>query len=163
MLALLVLVASPAFAQQVRFDGDRNDRFDHRFDNHGGGVSFEIGDAENESGDIETENNFAIKGNNNNACLGQLQFGQTGNFTNQQGALQFGEGVDFDKDHDFFGRDRDRDRDNFFFGRDRDHGFFGNGNGDLEFEGPEITFAPQNETACDQAVQQSSAASSWGW
>jgi hypothetical protein len=148
MLALLVLVASPAFAQQVRFDGDRNDRFDHRFDNDRGGVSFEIGDAENESGDIETENNFAIKGNNNNACLGQLQFGQTGNFTNQQGALQFGEGADFDRDHGFFGRDRD-------------HGFFGNGNGDLEFEGPEITFAPQNETACNQVVQQSAAASSW--
>jgi len=58
--------------------------------------------------------------------LGQLQFGNTGNFTNQQGALQYASGAD-----------------------------------DLEFGGPEIEFAPENETACEQAVQQSSAASSW--
>ena len=32
-----------------------------------------------------------------------------------------------------------------------------------EFEGPEIEFAPENETACEQAVQQAAAASSWGW
>ena len=107
ILAVLMLVASaPVIAQ----------------------VSFEIGDAENESGDIETENSFSIEGNNNNACLGQLQFGQTGNFTNQQGALQYGSDAD-----------------------------------DIEFEGPEISFAPENETSCEQAVQQSAAASSWGW
>ena len=88
-------------------------------------VAFEIGDTENESGGIETENSFAIEGNNNNACLGQEQFGQSGNFTNQQGALQY---------------DSDAD--------------------DLEFEGGEISFAPENETACEQAVQQAAAASS---
>jgi len=139
MLALVVLVAAPVLAQNFRSDDgdnrfDRND--DHgfffgggdRFNNDGEGVSFELGDTENESGDIETENDFAIEGNNNNACLGQLQFGNTGNFTNQQGALQYASDAD-----------------------------------DLEFEGGEITFAPENETACDQAVQQSSAASSWGW
>ncbi len=107
MLAVLVMVASaPVVAQ----------------------VGFEIGDTENESGEIETENSFAIEGNNNNACLGQLQFGQTGNFTNQQGALQYASEVD-----------------------------------DLEFAGPEIEFAPENETACEQEVQQAAAASSWGW
>jgi hypothetical protein len=107
MLAVLVLVASaPVVAQ----------------------VGFEVGDTENESGEIETENSFAIEGNNNNACLGQLQFGQTGNFTNQQGALQYGSDAD-----------------------------------DIEFAGPEIEFAPENETACEQEVQQSAAASSWGW
>ena len=127
MLAVLVLVAAPVYSQ-IRFDNDRNDRFDHRFDNNRGGVSFETGDAENESGDIETENSFAIEGNNNNACLGQLQFGQTGNFTNQQGALQYGSDAD-----------------------------------DIEFEGMEVSFAPENETSCEQAVQQSAAASSWGW
>jgi hypothetical protein len=129
MLAVLVLVAAPVYSQ-IRFDNDRNDRFDHRdrFDNNRGGVSFETGDAENESGDIETDNSFSIEGNNNNACLGQLQFGQTGNFTNQQGALQYGSDAD-----------------------------------DIEFEGPEISFAPENETSCEQAVQQSAAASSWGW
>ena len=103
MLAVLALIAAPVLAQ----------------------VAFEIPDAENESGGIETENAFEIAGDNNNACLGQLQFGQTGNFTNQQGALQYASGVD-----------------------------------DLEFGGPEIEFGPESETACEQAVQQSSAASS---
>ena len=105
VLAMVALLAAPVIAQ----------------------VAFEIGDTENESGEIETENSFAIEGNNNNACLGQLQFGNTGNFTNQQGALQYASEVD-----------------------------------DLEFGAPEIEFAPENETACEQAVQQSAAASSWG-
>ncbi len=87
-------------------------------------VSLEIADTENESGEIETENNFAIEGNNNNQCAGLLQFGQTGNISNQQGVSQF-------------------------FGLD-----------EIEFEGPETEFAPENETACEQAVQQAAAASS---
>jgi len=106
MLAVLALIAAPVLAQ----------------------VGFEIGDTENESGEIETENAFGIEGDNNNACLGQLQFGNTGNFTNQQGALQYASGVD-----------------------------------DLEFAGGELSFAPENETACEQEVQQAAAASSWGW
>src|SRR5215203_2826459 len=68
---------------------------------------------------------FEIAGNNNNACLGQEQFGQSGNFTNQQGALQYDSVVD-----------------------------------DLGFAGGELEFAPENETACEQAVQQAAAASS---
>jgi hypothetical protein len=103
MLALVLVAAAPVLAQ----------------------VGFGIGDTENESGEIETENAFEIAGNNNSACLGQQQFGQTGNFTNQQGALQYASEVD-----------------------------------DLGFAGPEIEFAPESETACEQAVQQSSAASS---
>jgi len=152
------------------FDRDHNDDFFNNFDRDGL-VSFDLGDVENESGDVALENNFSIEGNNNNACLGQQQFGQTGNFTNQQGALQFGGGGVFvdddndDRDHNWNWWNRDRDHDWNGWDRDRDNGFFfGNGNnnnGDLEFEGPEITFAPQNETTCDQAVQQSSAASSW--
>src|SRR5829696_7643929 len=88
-------------------------------------VAFEIGDTENESGGIGTSNELEIEGNNNNACLGQLQFGQTGNFTNQQGALQYASEVD-----------------------------------DLGFAGLGIGFAPESETACEQAVQQAAAASS---
>ena len=72
MLAVLALIAAPVIAQ----------------------VAFEIGDAENESGEISTENSFSIEGNNNNACLGTLQFGNTGNFTNQQGALQYASEAD---------------------------------------------------------------------
>ena len=106
MLAVLVLVASAPVLGQV---------------------AFEIGDTENESGGIETENAFGIEGDNNNACLGQLQFGNTGNFTNQQGALQYASEVD-----------------------------------DLEFGAGEFEFAPENETACEQEVQQAAAASSFG-
>src|SRR5215208_4232930 len=72
MLALVLVAAAPVVAQ----------------------VGFGIGDTENESGEIETENAFGISGDNNSACLGQQQFGQTGNFTNQQGALQYASGVD---------------------------------------------------------------------
>ena len=73
MLAVLVLIASaPVFGQ----------------------VAFEIGDTENESGGVGTSNEFEISGNNNSACLGQQQFGNTGNFTNQQGALQYASEVD---------------------------------------------------------------------
>ncbi len=129
MALMLSLSAGPASAVVIVSDNDNDHNkffFDRDFNR--GGVSFSVGDTENESGDIETENNFAIEGNNNNACLGQLQFGNTGNFTNQQGATQVFSEAD-----------------------------------DIEFEGGEITFAPENETACDQAVQQSAAASSWGW
>ncbi len=31
------------------------------------------------------------------------------------------------------------------------------------FGGPSLSFAPENATECEQAVQQSAAASSWGW
>jgi len=103
MLALVLVAAAPVVAQ----------------------VGFGIGDTENESGEIETENAFEIAGNNNSACLGQQQFGQTGNFTNQQGSLQYASVTD-----------------------------------DQEFGGPEIEFGPESETACEQAVQQASAASS---
>ncbi len=103
ILALVLVAAAPVLAQ----------------------VSLEIADTENESGEIGTENNFAVEGNNNSACLGQLQFGQTGNFTNQQGTLQYASVLD-----------------------------------DNEFAGGELEFAPANETACEQAVEQASAASS---
>jgi hypothetical protein len=103
MLAALALLAVPVVAQ----------------------VGLGVGDTENESGGIGTSNEFEITGNNNSACLGLEQFGNTGNYTNQQGALQYASDVD-----------------------------------DLGFAAPEVSFAPENETACEQAVQQSSAASS---
>jgi hypothetical protein len=103
MLMLMLVAAAPVVAQ----------------------VGFGIGDTENESGGVGTSNEFEIAGNNNNACLGELQFGQTGNFTNQQGALQYASTAD-----------------------------------DLGFAGPGISFAPENETGCEQAVEQAAAASS---
>ena len=106
VLAMMMLAAAPVIAQ----------------------VGNEFDDQEFESGDIETETELSIEGNNNNQCAGLLQFGQTGNFVNQQCTDQY---------------------DNPEF--------------ESEFEGPEIEFAPENETACEQAVQQAAAASSWGW
>src|SRR5215204_5453690 len=75
--------------------------------------------------EIGTSNEFGISGDNNSVCLGQQQFGNTGNFTNQQGALQYASDAD-----------------------------------DIGFSGPGIGFAPESETACEQSVQQSAAASS---
>src|SRR5215218_7950986 len=105
VLAMVLLASAPVIAQEVGFD-----------------------DQELESGDIETETSLSIEGNNNNQCAGLLQFGNTGNFANEQGTAQYDIGDEFEQ----------------------------------EFEGPEIEFAPENETACEQAVQQSAAASSWG-
>jgi hypothetical protein len=106
ILAVVLVAASPVIAQEVGFD-----------------------DQEFESGGIETETSLSIEGNNNSQCAGLLQFGQTGNFGNQQGTSQYDTGEEFEQ----------------------------------EFEGPEIEFAPENATECEQAVQQSAAASSWGW
>src|SRR5918997_670586 len=101
ILALVLVAAAPVVAQ----------------------VAFEIGDTENESGGVGSSHELEIAGDNKKPCLGQQQFGQTGNFTNQQGSLQYASEVD-----------------------------------DLGFAGPGIGFAPESETACEQAVQQSSAA-----
>jgi hypothetical protein len=102
ILALVLVAAAPVLAQVVGFD-----------------------DQEFESGEIETETSLAIEGNNNNQCAGLLQFGQTGNFGNEQGTAQYDQ-VEFEQ----------------------------------EFAGPETEFGPENETACEQAVQQAAAASS---
>ncbi len=67
VLAMMLLVAAPVVAQ----------------------VGNEFDDQEFESGDIESETSFSIEGNNNNQCVGALQFGQSGNFGNQQGTSQY--------------------------------------------------------------------------
>ncbi len=105
ILAIVLVAAAPVIAQSVGFD-----------------------DQELESGGIETETSLSIEGNNNNQCAGLLQFGQSGNFANEQGTSQY----DIGPDAEF----------------------------EQEFAGPEFEFAPENETACEQAVQQSAAASS---
>ena len=103
ILAMVLVAAAPLIAQEVGFD-----------------------DQEFESGEIETETSLGIEGNNNNQCAGLLQFGQTGNFGNEQGTAQYDISDEFEQ----------------------------------EFEGPEIEFGPENETACEQEVQQAAAASS---
>src|ERR687894_206045 len=104
MQAVMVVGAAPAFAQIGPNFDDQNLR----------------------SGDVDTETNISIEGNNNNQCNGVSQSHNTGNIANQQGVLQDGP---FIAD-------------------------------DVELEGGDFVFAPENETSCEQAVQQSSAASS---
>ena|SRR5918997_5080134 len=147
---MAVVFTGPALANHEwwHFDDDDDDFGGFNFD--GGELGF--ADQEFESGDIETETNIAIDGSNNNQCVGLSQFGNTGNFANQQGTTQFGSNGFFDDDdddHPWWWRFHDNDFD------DDDNGEF-----EQEFEGPEFTFAPENETGCEQAVQQSSAASS---
>jgi hypothetical protein len=124
LLAGMLSVAADSASALVIFDGnndhDRNNGFEFN------GLNFD--DQELESGDIDTETDISIEGNNNNQCVGLSQFGQTGNFANQQGTTQ------------------------------NDIGEF-----EQEFEGPEFEFAPENETACEQDVQQAAAASSSWW
>jgi hypothetical protein len=154
---VLGMSASPALADP--FDDGPFDRpHFFFFDNDNGDFGPDFDDQELESGDIETETDISIEGSNNNQCVGLTQFGNTGNFANQQGTTQDGSGGFFFDDDDnhveLFGHD---DNDDWFFGHDDDGEF------EQEFEGPEVIFAPENETGCEQAVQQSSAASSWGW
>ncbi|HEX2098904.1 MAG TPA: hypothetical protein VHF46_07620 [Rubrobacteraceae bacterium] len=66
MLALVLVAAVPVIAQTNAFD-----------------------DQEFESGGIETATEIAVEGNNNSQCTGLLQFGQSGNFGNQQGTSQY--------------------------------------------------------------------------
>ncbi len=80
MLAVVLVAAAPVLAQEVGFD-----------------------DQELESGEISTETEIAIDGNNNNQCTGLLQFGQTGNFPNQQGTSQYDLGEDADFEQEFSG------------------------------------------------------------
>src|SRR5918997_6377816 len=76
MLALVLVAAAPVIAQ----------------------VANEFDDQEFESGGIETSTELAIDGNNNNQCAGLLQFGQTGNFGNEQGTAQYDTGDEFEQE-----------------------------------------------------------------
>ena len=67
MLALVLVAAVPVLAQ----------------------VGNEFDDQELESGGIETATEISVEGNNNSQCTGLLQFGQSGNFANQQGTGQY--------------------------------------------------------------------------
>ncbi len=80
ILAIVLVAAAPVIAQSVGFD-----------------------DQELESGGIETETSLSIEGNNNNQCAGLLQFGQTGNFANQQGTSQYDFGPDAEFEQEFEG------------------------------------------------------------
>ena len=81
ILAMVMVAAAPVLAEV-------NNAFD---------------DQELESGDIESETSLSIEGNNNNQCAGLLQFGNTGNFANQQGTSQYDFGPDAEFEQEFEG------------------------------------------------------------
>ena len=66
MLALVLAVAVPAIAQVANGVGN-----------------------ESESGDVSPSFSVQSTGNNSNQCVTPLQFGNTGNFQNAQGFLQY--------------------------------------------------------------------------
>ena len=163
MLAMTALVAAPALAQSS-FDFDNNNDFDrgdffdlfdddnNDFDNN----DFDNNDFFNtpffdngfeqetdQTGDVTLDTSIVNTGNNSNQCAAPLQFGNTGNLQNEQGFVTLGSSSDdgFDNDgfFDFFDSDGNVD--------------------DVEFEGSTFEFAPEQAVQCDQAVQQSAAAS----
>jgi hypothetical protein len=155
MLAMTMLVAAPALAQSsFDFDDsndfdrgdffdlivdDDNDDFDNGFfdDNGFGGFEQET----DETGDVDLNSEIVNTGNNSNQCVAPLQFGNTGNLQNEQGFVTLGSSSNDGFDNDGF--------------------FDSNGSvDDVDFEGSTFEFAPEQAVQCDQAVQQSAAASS---
>jgi|SRR5215217_7504991 len=148
MAVVFAISAGPALADPP-FDFD----FVNFNDNdHFGGLGFD--DQDLRSGDVDTDTDISVNGNNNNQCVGLSQVNNTGNFANQQGTSN----LSGDEGDDGFVIRHGNDFIPFFGFGDNDNGQF-----EQEFRGPEVTFDGENETACDQEVQQAAAASSWGW
>src|SRR5215217_1990035 len=142
MLAVLfAMAASPAFANH------RDHNFFRFHDNDDFGLNFD--DQDLRSGDIDTDTSISVEGNNNNQCVGLTQFGNTGNFANQQGTSNFGgdEFNDDNNDHHWWNGPWWRFHDNDF--RDDNDG---NDGFEQDFRGPEVTFDVDNETGCDQGI-----------
>src|SRR3954466_16294372 len=72
MLALVLAVAIPAIAQVV---GENEQSTDN-------------------TGDVELATEVNSSGNNSNSCVAPLQFGNTGNFQNDQNFLQYASQAD---------------------------------------------------------------------
>jgi hypothetical protein len=168
MAAWLVVLSGPAMAQNIDFDNDNgffdndndndNDDFDNFFfdrdnDSFNGGFdnAFDIEQETDETGDVTLDTSIVNTGNNSNQCVAPLQFGNTGNLQNAQGFSSFGsssnDGLDNDFNNDFFDFNNDFNND------------FNTNVDDVEFEGSSFEFNPEQNVQCDQAVQQSAAAS----
>jgi hypothetical protein len=99
-------------------------------------------------------------GNNVNLCTPVQQVSNTGNVANEQGVVE-GPNNGFPVDNGFFPVD------NGFFPNDNRFGFFPNdnfgfgngfGNGDLDFEGSNITIEPSSTADCTQTIDQAATA-----
>jgi hypothetical protein len=94
MALMMVATAAPAMADVVFHNGHNHDFFgfndnnDFFFPNNGNFVANDVSN-ESESGDVDVSFSVQSSGNNANQCVTPLQFGNTGNFQNAQGFLQF--------------------------------------------------------------------------
>lgn len=131
MVALLVVAAFPVLAQDR--DNDRGDRFDNgNFFFDNNDDDFDGDGVSQEIGQESESGDVAIEGS----------VTSSGDFAQQCVApLQFGNTGNLQNAQGFAQYSSESD--------------------DVEFEGSEFSFAPAIETTCDQAVQQSSAASSF--
>jgi hypothetical protein len=152
MLALVAVVAVPAALAQGR--GFDNDDFQDRFGAFFGDDFFNGFDDNGFDDNRFDDNRF----DNNGVGIGQ-EFSQdagetgdinlnseivnTGDNSNQCAApMQFGNTGNLQNQQGFLQ--------------------YGSNADDIEFSGSEFVFAPQQRVQCDQSVEQSAAASSWG-
>jgi hypothetical protein len=152
MLALVAVVAVPAALAQGR--GFDNDAFQDRFGAFFGDDFFNSFDDNGFDDNGFDDNGF----DNNGVGIGQefsqetdetgdvdlsLGIGNSGNNSSQCVApMQFGNTGNLQNQQGFLQ--------------------YGSNADDIEFSGSEFVFAPQQLVSCDQSVEQSAAASSWG-
>ena len=176
-MAALMMAASPAMADDNDRDGFDDmtfrfvdddfcdffgceDDFD-RFDFNDGFGDFE---QEAESGDVDQSFDVSQTGDNSNQTAGIQGVANTGNAQNQIGVIDAGGFGDLDANDDderFFFVDDNNDDDGIFFGDDFDNDrFFGDNDGDFEFDevGSTIEVSPTNTTSSDQQVNQTASA-----
>ena len=152
LLAMLVLAAVPALAQQNDREERREERFEERFEDegfffdedgfffneddfdeddfdeddfeNGSGVGQEV-EQDAESGDVDQSFDVSGGGDNSNQCVGIQGVANTGNAQNLTGVVQYGSEAD-----------------------------------DFAFEdvGSSIEVSPENSTTCDQQVNQAASA-----
>ncbi len=131
MLAIVVVAAAPAVAQQFEFEGNGDIESDGVvfFGTNGdddlevGSLSQEFSQEDVESGDVAPVVDISNTGSNVNLCPTVLQSANTGNVQNAQGVVQYQSGVD-----------------------------------DIEFEGSSIEIAPEASAECVQTIEQAAAA-----
>ena len=158
LVALLIVAAFPVLAQDRNDrDNDRGDRFDNGgfffasdddddngffFDNDDGDFDFDGSDFEGSDFDSSGVSQSIGQESESGDVAIEGSVSSEGDFAQQCVApLQFGNTGNLQNAQGFLQ--------------------YGSESDDVEFEGSEFVFEPAIETTCDQAVQQSSAASSF--
>ena len=95
VLLAMVMVATPAIAENFRFDNDNDDFNGNRFNrfNDSDGINLD-NENEAESGELEQSFEVSNEGDYASQCVPALQFGNTGNFNNAPSFLQYASDAD---------------------------------------------------------------------